>query len=72
VSDSYRVHVCTKCGFMAIANMKNNEYTCEYCKDKYGGGEVNVVQVTIPYACKLLFQELTAMQISIKFVTDVK
>ena len=68
----YRIHACRKCGFMAIANLKNNEYRCEYCKDTEAGGDNNIVQVIIPYACKLLFQELTAMQIAIKFVTDVK
>ena len=68
VSDSYRIHVCRKSGFMAIANMRNNEYKSPL--SKYN--ETDIVQVTIPYACKLLIQELTAMQISIKFVTDVK
>lgn len=72
VSDSYRVHCCRKCGFMAIANLKNNEYRCEYCKDSESSGENGIVQIVMPYACKLLFQELTAMQISIKLLTDVK
>jgi DNA-directed RNA polymerase II subunit RPB2 len=32
VSDRYRVHVCRQCGFMAIANIKNNEFSCKRCK----------------------------------------
>lgn len=72
VSDRYRVHVCTGCGFMAVANLRNNVYRCERCKEKEGGANTNIVQVYIPYACKLIFQELTAMQMSIKLLTDVK
>lgn len=53
---------------MAITNMRSNEYKSPDANLK----ESDIVQVTIPYACKLLIQELTAMQISIKFITDVK
>merc|ERR1711976_793660 len=70
VSDSYRCHVCRRCGGMAIANMKNNEYRCEKCKEKSDSS--NIVQMNMPYACKLLLQELNAMQIKIKFNTDIK
>lgn len=66
VSDKYRVHVCEQCGLMAIANFTKNEYKCNRCS-KYKG-EVNtspkIVQVDLPYACKLLFQELLAMSIA--------
>lgn len=57
VSDSYRIHVCRKSGFMAIANMRSNEYK----SPDANLSEADIVQVTIPYACKLLIQELTAM-----------
>ncbi|KAK9814090.1 hypothetical protein WJX72_000515 [[Myrmecia] bisecta] len=58
-SDAYRVHVCEKCGLVAVANLKKNQFYCTACKNTTG-----IVQVYMPYACKLLFQELMAMQIA--------
>ena len=57
-SDAYRVHVCEQCGMIAIANLKKNQFHCPACKTS------SVVQVFMPYACKLLFQELMAMAIA--------
>ena len=71
VSDFYRIFVCRQCGFMAIANFRNNHFKCNKCSKIESGANTDIVQVNIPYACKLLMQELTAMQISLKFSTSV-
>ena len=60
VSDKYRVHVCQSCGLFATADVDAQTFRCELCKNNSEG----IVQVNIPYACKLLFQELMAMHIT--------
>lgn len=49
-SDAFKVHVCEKCGYIGYLGY------CQYCKS---GRSMAVL--TIPYACKLLFQELQSM-----------
>lgn len=71
VSDSYAVHVCRQCGCMAVANLKLNEYRCLNCKETEIGSNTEIVQIRIPYACKLLFQELAAMHIGVRFSTNI-
>lgn len=71
VSDYYRIHVCETCGLFAIANLENNQYECRGCS-KDATVKPKIVQIKIPYACKLLLQELMAMQIAPKFVTGYK
>eukprot|EP00055_Hartaetosiga_balthica_P010729 m.46831 g.46831 ORF g.46831 m.46831 type:complete len:1182 (-) comp7289_c0_seq1:1996-5541(-) len=65
-SDAYRVHVCDICGLICQANLLRNEIVCKACKNNTS----RVSQVDIPYACKLLFQELMAMNIAPRIMTD--
>ncbi|CAN3475348.1 DNA-directed RNA polymerase II subunit Rpb2p [Diutina catenulata] len=65
-SDAFRVHICGSCGLMSvIANLKKNQFECRSCKNK-----TNIYQIHIPYAAKLLFQELMAMNISPRLYTE--
>lgn len=57
-SDNYRVFSCTTCGLMCIANPERSIFKCNNCRN-----QTNIVQVRIPYAMKLLLQELHTMSI---------
>jgi len=63
-SDGYRVHICDKCGLFAIANPEQNKFMCNGCNDS-----ASISQVHLPYACKLLFQEMMAMNIAPRLLT---
>jgi len=64
-SDAYRVHVCQKCGLIAVANLKNQTFEC--CKNP--NERTGIVQIMLPYACKLMFQELMSMGIAPRLLT---
>lgn len=57
-SDPYQVQVCRKCGLLGYYNHKLKTAFCSSCKN----GE-NLATMTLPYACKLLFQELQSMNV---------
>ncbi|GJJ09697.1 DNA-dependent RNA polymerase II [Clathrus columnatus] len=65
-SDAYRLHVCDICGLTAIANLqKKQSFECRACKNK-----TQVSQLYIPYAAKLLIQELQSMNIAARLYTQ--
>ena len=68
-SDAYRIHVCDRCGMFCHADLSNGTFECRHpiCKKAVSG--VTFSQIHIPYACKLLFQELMAMAIVPKIIT---
>jgi DNA-directed RNA polymerase II subunit RPB2 len=57
-SDPYRIHTCDDCGLMAVGDIENKRFYCKGC------GNHRVSQVQIPYACKLLFQELMGIGVT--------
>ncbi|KAK6204592.1 DNA-directed RNA polymerase III [Scheffersomyces amazonensis] len=52
-SDAFEVDICNKCGLMGYNSW------CTTCKSSE-----NIIRMTIPYAAKLLFQELLSMNIA--------
>jgi len=63
-SDKYQVNVCNKCGLIAAYNNKMKIHICKTCDNR-----VDFNYVEIPYACKLLFQELQTMNIAPRIMT---
>jgi DNA-directed RNA polymerase II subunit RPB2 len=64
-SDKYQVYVCKKCGLIASYNDQLHIHCCRTCDNR-----VDFAYVEIPYACKLLFQELTTMNVVPRIMTE--
>lgn len=64
-SDKYSVHICKKCGLIASYNDKMHIHHCRTCDNR-----ADFAYVEIPYACKLLFQELNTMNIAPRIMTE--
>ena len=65
VSDKYELFVCRKCGMFAVFNNIQHIHICKTC-----GNRVSFARIKVPYACKLLFQELITMNIAPRIITD--
>ncbi|CAI0421527.1 unnamed protein product [Linum tenue] len=57
-SDPFEVQVCEACGLLGYYNHKLRSAFCSTCKN----GD-NIATMKLPYACKLLIQELQSMNI---------
>jgi DNA-directed RNA polymerase II subunit RPB2 len=64
-SDKYQVNVCKKCGLIASYNDEMHIHHCRTCDNR-----TDFAYVEIPYACKLLFQELITMNIAPRMITN--
>ena len=65
VSDNYRIFVCKYCGMHANVNTDKNIYSCKNCKNN-----TDIAQVRMPYAFKLLNQELYTMNIMMRYICN--
>jgi len=64
-SDKYQVYTCKKCGLIASYNDQMHIHHCRTCDNR-----TDFAYVEIPYACKLLFQELITMNIAPRVITN--
>jgi DNA-directed RNA polymerase beta subunit len=63
-SDAFHVYVCKMCGMIAAHNDKMHIHQCRTCDNR-----VDFDYVELPYACKLLFQELITMNVAPRIMT---
>ena len=63
-SDKFVFYVCKDCGMIAVANPVKNIFRCTYC-----GNTKNLAKTFVPYATKLMWQELMAMGIAPRMLT---
>lgn len=61
-SDSYRIHICEKSGLIGFSNLKDQLFWSKIWSNS------RICQIFIPYACKLLFQELMSMCITPRII----
>jgi len=59
-SDAFEATVCTRCGLLGYMHHGLQARMCPLHKQP---GDPALATVQLPYACKLLFQELLAMNI---------
>ncbi|KAJ3362196.1 DNA-directed RNA polymerase III subunit RPC2, partial [Allomyces javanicus] len=60
-SDHYEMNVCKQCGLIA--------HSPTYCKNCNELCQENISKVDIPYAAKLLFQEMMSMGVRVSMKT---
>lgn len=58
-SDPYSMMICSQCGFPAICNARTKRSWCIHCNSND-----DIYHVNLPYACKLLLQEMMALHLA--------
>uniref|UniRef100_A0A6C0KT21 DNA-directed RNA polymerase n=1 Tax=viral metagenome TaxID=1070528 RepID=A0A6C0KT21_9ZZZZ len=66
-SDAFSCYSCKDCGLLAVANPEQNIWSCRGC-----GNTTSFSHINIPYATKLLLQELETMCIGSRLITSQK
>ena len=64
-SDAFSVFVCNKCGMIASFNNKEHIHYCNTCSNRS-----DFKYVELPYACKLMFQELITMNVAPRIMCE--
>ena len=64
-SDAFSVFVCNKCGMIASFNNKEHIHYCNTCSNRN-----DFKYVELPYACKLMFQELLTMNVAPRIMCE--
>ena len=64
-SDKYSMYTCKNCGMVASVNPDKDIYICLMCENR-----TNFSKTQIPYAYKLLSQELITMNIAARLITN--
>ena len=76
VSDKYKVNICKKCGMVAVCNdgtnsnkfYTNSDFTVHICKTC--GNKTDFALVDMPYANKLMFQELQTINVVPRIIVE--
>ena len=66
-SDAFTCYSCKDCGLLGIANAEQNIWACRGCDNT-----TSFSKLSIPYATKLLLQELETMSIASRLITNQK
>lgn len=66
-SDAFSCYSCKDCGLLAVVNPEQSIWSCRGC-----GNSTNFAHIQVPYASKLLLQELETMNIASRLITQQK
>lgn len=64
-SDITKVYICDECGLFATKAIDKDYYVCRSCNNS-----TRISAVTMPYACKLLYQELMSVNVLPRIRTE--
>ncbi|AAK39815.1 DNA-directed RNA polymerase II second largest subunit (nucleomorph) [Guillardia theta] len=62
-SDPFGIYVCDFCGFIVVSNKKQNNFECRNCSNRS-----MISFIRIPYAFKLLIQELMSLSVGVRLI----